>query len=63
VEASRGDSGMKDLFTRIRPQIMLALIVLGAVSLYSLRLGHVEVTTGAVTGMVGLSMKILEDKD
>lgn len=54
---------MKDLFTRVRPQILVALIVLGAVSLYSLKLGSIEVTTGAVTGMVGLSMKILEDKD
>jgi hypothetical protein len=54
---------MREMFTRIRPQIMLALLVLGAVSIYSLRLNHIEVTTGAVTGMVGLSMKILEDKD
>jgi len=58
-----GNGSMKDLFTRIRPQILIALIVLGAVSLYSLRLSYIEVTTGAVTGMVGLSMKILEDKD
>ena len=54
---------MRERFTRIRPQIMLALIILGAVGMYSLRLGHIEVTTASVTGMVGLSMKILEDKD
>jgi hypothetical protein len=54
---------MMDLFTRIRPQILIAIFVLGAVSLYALRLGSVEVVGMAVGGLIAISMKILEDKD
>tara|TARA_R100001086_G_C11766031_1_gene239510 strand:- start:411 stop:575 length:165 start_codon:yes stop_codon:yes gene_type:complete len=54
---------MKDLFTRIRPQIMLFGIALGVISLYSLKLNAVEVTTACVSAIAVLGMKILEDKD
>jgi hypothetical protein len=54
---------MRDLFAKVRPQILLAIVVLGLISLYALRLGFTEVVTGSTTGMVALSMKILEDKD
>jgi len=54
---------MKDLFTRIRPQIMLFGLVLGAISLYALRLDAVEVVGMTVGGLIAVSMKILEDKD
>ena len=54
---------MKDLFTRIRPQILIFGIILGAISLYGLRLDVVEVVGMAVGGLIALGMKILEDKD
>jgi dethiobiotin synthetase len=54
---------MKDLFTRVRPQILVFGAVLGAVSLYALRLDAVEVVGMAVGGLIAISMKILEDKD
>ena len=54
---------MKDLFTRIRPQIMLFGLTLGAISLYSLKLNAIEVTTACVSAIAVLGMKILEDKD
>jgi len=54
---------MKDLFTRIRPQIMLFGLALGAISLYSLKLNAVEVTTACVSAIAVLGMKILEDMD
>lgn len=45
-----------------RPQILLAIIILGCVSLYSLQLGSVEITTGCVTLLGALGMKILESE-
>ena len=54
---------MKDLFTRIRPQVLIFGLVLGTISLYALRLGAVEVVGITVGGLIAISMKILEDKD
>jgi hypothetical protein len=54
---------MKDLFTRVRPQILIFGVLLGAISMYALRLGAVEVTTACVSAIAVLGMKILEDKD
>ena len=54
---------MKDLFTRIRPQILMFGLILGGVSLYAPHLGAVEVVGMAVGGLIALGMKILEDKD
>ena len=53
---------MKDLFTRIRPQILIFGLLL-VVSVYGLRLGAIEVVGMAVGGLIALGMKILEDKD
>ena len=54
---------MKDLFTRIRPQILIFGITLGTISLYALSEGAVEVVGMTVGGLIAISMKILEDKD
>ena len=43
-----------------RPQILIAMIILGMVSLYSLEVGNVEITTGCITLLGALGMKILE---
>tara|TARA_Y100000310_G_scaffold223915_1_gene225780 strand:- start:473 stop:625 length:153 start_codon:yes stop_codon:yes gene_type:complete len=45
---------------RIRPQIFLALVVLGSVSLYSIMLDHIEVASACVGGIVALGMKVME---
>ena len=57
------ESRVKDLFTRIRPQILIFGLTLGAISLYSLKLNAIEVTTACVSAIAVLGMKILEDKD
>lgn len=54
---------MKDLFTRIRPQILIFGLILGAIALYGLRLDAVETVGVSVGGLIAISMKILEDKD
>ena len=47
---------------RVRPQVLLALTVLGAVTLYALFLGHIEVATGSGGGVIAISMKLLESE-
>ena len=54
---------MRDLFAKVRPQILNFGLLLGIVSVYALRLGSVEVVGMAVGGLIALGMKILEDKD
>ena len=43
-----------------RPQILIAILILGLVSMYSLEQGHIEITTGCITLLGALGMKILE---
>ena len=45
---------------KIRPQIFLAIIILGTISLYALRVGHVEVATATIGRLLALGMKVLE---
>jgi hypothetical protein len=54
---------VKDLFTRVRPQILTFGILLGIIGLYGLKISAIEVTTSAVSAIAVLGMKILEDKD
>ena len=57
------ESRVRDLFAKVRPQILVFGLILGVVSLYALRLGAVEVVGMAVGGLIALGMKVLEDKD
>jgi uncharacterized membrane protein len=45
---------------RIRPQIFLSILILGAISLYALKVGHIEVATATIGGLIALGMKVLE---
>ena len=45
----------------LRPQILIVLIVLGGLGAFSLHEGMTEITTGCVTLMGALGMKILEN--
>ena len=47
---------------RVRPQVLVALTVLGSVTLYALFLGHIEVATGSGGGVIAISMKLLESE-
>jgi hypothetical protein len=48
---------------RIRPQVLLAISVLGTVTVYALFLGHIEVATGSGGGIIAISMKLMENND
>ena len=45
---------------KIRPQIFLAILVLGALSGRGLYYGMNEIATGATDGIIALGMKVLE---
>ena len=54
---------MKEFLQRIKPQILLAIIVLGAISMYSLHQAseeYIAVVTGCTGGIIALGMKILD---
>ena len=45
---------------RVRPQILVSVMILGAIALYGLQLGNVKVATACTGGVTALGMKILE---
>ena len=49
------------MLQKIRPQIFLALALLGTITGYAIFAEMVEIATGTVGGMVALGMKVLED--
>jgi len=46
---------------KIRPQILVAIIILGAIAIYALKVGYVEVSTATIGGLIALGMKVLEN--
>ena len=46
---------------KIRPQIFLAIVILGAIAVYALKVGYVEVATATIGGLIALGMKVLEN--
>ena len=46
---------------RIRPQIFLSIIILGTIEVYAVKVGHVEVATATIGGLIALGMKVLEN--
>ena len=48
---------------RIRPQIFLAILTLGALSAMGIMVDMNEIAAGCVGGIVALGMRVLEGKD
>ena len=44
----------------LRPQILITILILGIIATFSLDLGHIEITTGCITLLGALGMKVLE---
>jgi hypothetical protein len=47
---------------KLRPQIFLAIIVLGILAVIGVREGMPEIATGTIGGIIALGMKILEEE-
>ena len=45
---------------RIRPQILIAILLMGIIAIYAMITDHTDVASVAVAGMIAVSMKILE---
>lgn len=45
---------------KVRPQIFLAIIVLGGLSVIGIINGYSEIATGCTGGIIALGMKVLE---
>ena len=43
-----------------RPQILSAILILGAIAAYGISTGMNEVATGCIGGIIALGMKLLE---
>tara|TARA_R100000315_G_C5219196_1_gene131471 strand:- start:323 stop:478 length:156 start_codon:yes stop_codon:yes gene_type:complete len=48
---------------KVRPQIFLAIIVLGTLSCIGIFQGYNEIATGCVGGIIGLGFKVLESEE
>ena len=47
---------------KLRPQIFLAILVLGALSAIGVWQGFTEIATGCTGGIIALGMKVLEEE-
>jgi len=45
-----------------RPQILISILLLGIIAIFSLEVDHIEITTGCITLLGALGMKILESE-
>jgi len=47
---------------RLRPQILISILILGSLAGFSVYMDMVEIATGCITLIGALSMKILENE-
>jgi uncharacterized membrane protein len=50
---------LRDLFSRIRPQVFLSITVLGAIAGYALRIDSTEIAAVAAAGIIALSKDVI----
>ena len=53
---------MKNHLGRVRPQIFLAITVLGVLAVYGVTNAMPEIATGTIGGIIALGMKVLENE-
>ena len=57
----RNEKGSKNVMMgKIRPQIFLAILVLGILAIFGVINNMPEISTGTIGGIIALGMKILE---
>ena len=50
---------MDRFFGKVRWQVLIAILVLGAMGLYGLKLGHIEIASLAGAGVIALAKDVL----
>jgi len=48
--------------SKVRPQIFIAIIVLGSLSIFGILNDAVEIAAGCSSGIIALGMKVLESE-
>ncbi len=51
---------LADFLGKVRPQIFLALLILGVISFVSIREGLTEVAVGCIAGIIALAKDVLQ---
>ena len=51
-----------NFMSKIRPQILVAIIGLSLIAILGIQHGNIEVTTGCLGGITGLGFKLLENE-
>jgi len=51
---------LKDLFGKIRPQIFLALCILGGIAYVAIQADAIEVAVGCIAGVIALAKDVLQ---
>ena len=52
--------GLSKFLGKVRPQIFLALAMLGIIALVSIREGMTEIAVGCIAGIIALSKDVLQ---
>tara|TARA_R100001132_G_C3216891_1_gene57242 strand:+ start:234 stop:419 length:186 start_codon:yes stop_codon:yes gene_type:complete len=52
--------GMSKFMGKIRPQIFLALCILGVVGFFGMRNGFTEISVGCIAGIIALAKDVLQ---
>jgi len=52
--------GLSKFLGKVRPQIFLALAMLGVIALVSIREGMTEIAVGCIAGIIALSKDVLQ---
>mgnify|MGYP003152978548 FL=1 len=52
--------GLSKFLGKVRPQIFLALAMLGVIALVSIRAGMTEISVGCIAGIIALSKDVLQ---
>ena len=52
--------GMSRFMGKIRPQIFLALCILGVIGYYGMSNGYTEISVGCIAGIIALAKDVLQ---
>ena len=52
--------GMSKFIGKIRPQIMVSIVILGTIAYYGIDKGMTEITVGCIAGIIALAKDVLQ---
>lgn len=58
--AGQRNISMQNFLGKVRPQIFLALLLLGIISILAMRAGMNEISVGGIAGIIALAKDVLQ---